>query len=112
MSWETTQTYYFCKRAVNCELGGFRSAKIVMVSVDFAEIEQCQSDGDWNATALILEDAAKQLVMAGADCVAICTNTMHLGFDQGRDRINIPCLRIGDALGELASRNEYCVMAC
>ena len=53
MSWESTQTYYsLINRAVNRELGGFHSAKIVMVSVDFAEIEQCQSDGGWNAVVI------------------------------------------------------------
>ena len=107
MSWESTQTYYsLIKRAVNRELGGFHSAKIVMVSVDFAEIEQCQSDGNWNAV-VILGDAAKQLIMAGADCVAIYTNTMHIVFDQVCEWINITCLHIGDALGEFASRDDH-----
>ena len=108
MSWESTQTYYsVINRAVNRELGGFHSAKTVMVSVDFAEIERCQADTDWNGAAVILRDAANQLVMAGADCVAICTNTMHIVFDQVCDGISIPCLHIGDALGEFASRNDY-----
>lgn len=67
MSWKSRQTYYsLINRAVNRESGGFRSAKIVMVSVDFAKIEQCRSDGAWNV-AVILGDAAKRLVMAGAD---------------------------------------------
>ena len=108
MSWESTQTYYsLINRAVNRELGGFHSAKIVMVSVDFAEIEQCQSDGNWDGAAVILGDAANQLIMAGADCIAICTNTMHIVFDQVCDGINVPCLHIADALGEFASRNDY-----
>ncbi len=108
MSWESTQTYYsLINRAVNRELGGFHSAKIVMVSLDFAEIEQCQSDGNWDGAAVILGDAANQLIRAGADCVAICTNTMHIVFDQVCGGINVPCLHIGDALGEFASRNDY-----
>ena len=108
MSWESTQTYYsLINRAVNRELGGFHSAKIVMVSVDFAEIEQCQSDGNWDGAAIILGDAANQLVMAGADCIAICTNTMHIVFDQVCGGINVPCLHIGDALGDFASRNDH-----
>ena len=108
MSWESTQTYYsLINRAVNRELGGFHSAKIVMVSVDFAEIERCQSDGNWDGAAVILRDAANQLIMAGADCIAICTNTMHIVFDQVCDGINVPCLHIGDALGEFASRNDH-----
>lgn len=108
MSWESTQTYYsLINRAVNRELGGFHSAKIVMMSVDFAEIEQYQSDGNWDGAAVILGDAANQLVMAGADCIAICTNTMHIVFDQVCNEINVPCLHIGDALGEFASRNDH-----
>ena len=107
MSWESTQSYYsLINYAVNRELGGFHSAKIVMVSVDFAEIEQCQSDGNWDDAAVILGDAANQLIMAGADCVAICTNTMHIVFDQVRGGINVPCLHIGDALSEFASQND------
>ena len=108
MSWESSQTYYsLINRAVNHELGGFHSANIVIVSVDFAEIEQCQSDGNWVGTAVILGKAASQLVTVGADCVAICTNTMHIVFDQVCGGINVPC--IGDALsdGEFASRNDY-----
>ena len=102
------QTYYsVINRSVNRELGGFHSAKIVMVSVDFAEIEQCQADTDWNGAAAILRDAANQLVMAGAECVVICTNTMHIVFDQVCDGLSIPCLHIADALGEFASRNDY-----
>ena len=108
MGWESTQTYYsLINSAVNRELGSFYSAKIVTVSVDFAEIEQCQSDGDWNGAAVILGDAAKQLMMAGADCVVICTNTMHLVFDQVCDGINVICLHIGDALGEFASPDDH-----
>ena len=108
VSWESSQTYYSSiNRAVNRELGGFHSAKIVIVSVDFAEIEQCQSDGNWVGAAVILGKAASQLVTVGADCVAICTNTMHIVFDQVCGGINVPCLHIGDALGEFASRNDY-----
>ena len=107
MSWESTQKYFFLiNRAVNCGLGGFHLAKIFMVTVDFAEIEQYQSDGDWNGGA-ILGDAVTQVVMAGANCVAICTNTTHLVFVQICDGINVTCLHTGDALGEFASRNDY-----
>ena len=75
--------------------------------MDFAEIEQCQSDGDWNAAAVILGYAAKHLVMAGADCVTIYTNTMQCLSDQVCNGINVTCLHIGDALGEFALRNDY-----
>ncbi len=75
--------------------------------MDFAEIEQYQSDGDWNGGAVILGDAVTQVVMAGANCVAICTNTTHLVFVQICDGINVTCLHTGDALGEFASRTDY-----
>ena len=78
-----------------------------MVSVDFAEIEPCQSDGDWNDISTIVVDAAKQLVMTGADCVAICTNAMHVVVGQVCDGINKLCLHIGDALGEFASWDDF-----
>ena len=108
MSWESTQTYYsLINRAVNPELDGFHSAKILMVSVDFAEIEQRQSDGNWDGAAVILGYEANQLIMAGADYVAICTNTMHIVFDQVSDGINLLRLHIGDALGEFASPKDH-----
>jgi len=111
MSWESTRTYYtLINRAINEKLGGFHSAKIVMVSVDFAEIEKCQSDGDWDSAAAMLAYAAKRLERAGADCIAICTNTMHVVFDHIRSQVTIPLIHIGDALGSFAVvHNHRCL---
>ncbi len=76
MSWESTVTYYqLINEAVKKSLGGLHSAKILLYSVDFQEIEECQTRGDWEKSARILGDAAKGL--EGADCIVICTNTMH-----------------------------------
>lgn len=98
MSWESTLSYY---RALNlgvkCALGGLHSAKILLNSVDFAEIEALQHEGRWDETALILADAAVALETAGADFLMICTNTMHKVAPQIQARIKIPLLHIADA---------------
>ena len=102
MSWESTSHYYSAiNREVNRQLGGFHSAKIVMVSVDFAEIERLQSDGNWHAAGQLLAHAGLQLQAAGADFLLICTNTMHKVAEQVENAVNIPLLHIADATGEL-----------
>jgi aspartate racemase len=100
MSWESTASYYqLINQGVKQQLGGLHSAKLVMVSVDFAEIEALQHQGDWQKTADILSDAATSLEAAGADFFLICTNTMHLVASQVADAVNIPLLHIADATG-------------
>ena len=80
MSWESTVTYYqVINETIKKELGGLHSAKIILYSVDFAEIEECQSKGEWERSAEILGEAAQALETAGADFILICTNTMHKG---------------------------------
>jgi len=107
MSWESTALYY---RIINEEikerLGGLHSAKIVMYSVDFAEIEACQSRGDWLRSADILADAAKRLESAGADFLVICTNTMHKVAPEIQRRIAIPILHIAEATAEALEENN------
>jgi aspartate racemase len=102
MSWESSVTYY---QAFNCAvkhaLGGLHSAKVVMVSVDFAEIEKLQHAGDWQATAVILSKAALQVEQAGADFLVICTNTMHKVAEQIQANINIPIVHIADSTAEV-----------
>lgn len=101
MSWESTQGYY---RALNdgvkASLGGLHSAKIALYSVDFSEIETCQRNSDWQQAGVILAQAARGVESAGADCLLICTNTMHKVADQVEDAINIPLIHIADATGE------------
>ncbi|MDU2904238.1 MAG: aspartate/glutamate racemase family protein [Veillonella sp.] len=78
MSWESTITYYqVLNETIKQALGGLHSAKCILYSVDFEEIEKCQANGDWNRSAEILSDAAQSLEKAGADYIVICTNTMH-----------------------------------
>jgi aspartate racemase len=98
MSWESTESYY---RAINegvkSVLGGLHSAKIAMISVDFAEIESLQHRGDWMQTAEILGQAALSLERAGADFIVICTNTMHKVLPEIQSHTKLPFLHIADA---------------
>ena len=106
MSWESTVTYYrLINEAVKERLGGLHSAKILLYSVDFQEIEECQTRGEWDSSAAILGDAAKRLEGAGADCIVICTNTMHKVAPQIGEQISIPILHIAEATAkELVGR--------
>lgn len=98
MSWESTITYYqIINDTVKKCLGGLHSAKILLYSVDFAEIEKCQAKGEWEKSAEILSDAAKSLQAAGADFIVICTNTMHKVAPQIQKEINIPIIHIAKA---------------
>ncbi len=95
MSWESAVTYYEAiNQAVAEELGGLHSARIVLYSVDFDEIERCQSSGNWERSAEILSDAARALERAGADLLLICTNTMHKVADEVAAAVSIPLLHI------------------
>ena len=101
MSWESTVTYYqIVNETVKEKLGGLHSAKILMYSVDFDEIEKLQASGNWEQSAQILADAACRLEKAGADFIVICTNTMHKVAPQIQSHINIPILHIADATAD------------
>ena len=101
MSWESTVPYY---RIINEEvkngLGGLHSAKIILYSVEFDEIEKCQSSGDWQRSGEILGAAAQKLEAAGADFILICTNTMHKVAPQIASMIHIPIIHIADATAD------------
>lgn len=101
MSWESTVTYYqIINKTIKDELGGLHSAKIILYSVDFAEIEKCQANGDWDKSADILGTAAENLEKAGADYIVICTNTMHKVVPQIQKHIRIPIIHIAEATAE------------
>ncbi|MDV7103853.1 aspartate/glutamate racemase family protein [Vibrio sp. TH_r3] len=107
MSWESTASYYSAiNEAVKQKLGGLHSAKLVMVSVDFAEIETLQHNGEWDKTAGILSKAAQSLQAAGADFFIICTNTMHKVAAQIQANVSIPLLHIADATAKQLNNNE------
>jgi aspartate racemase len=102
MSWESSLEYYkIINEEVRNRLGGFNSAKSVMYSVNFDEIEKLQKLGKWNEAGQILATAAKGLEMAGADCVVLCTNTMHIAAEDIVKATNIPFLHIADTTGEV-----------
>tara|TARA_B100000749_G_C18358577_1_gene436475 strand:- start:266 stop:964 length:699 start_codon:yes stop_codon:yes gene_type:complete len=106
MSWESTQTYYrLLNEGVKTRLGGLHSAKIVLYSVDFADIEALQHKGDWGATARILSDAALSLEKAGADFLVIGTNTMHKVAPEIEQVLRIPLLHIADATAKVLARD-------
>jgi len=101
MSWESTVSYYKAlNEGVKQNLGGLHSAKIALVSVDFAEIERLQHIGEWGKTADILSDAAVSVEAAGADFFMICTNTMHKVADELSAKVSIPLLHIADATAQ------------
>jgi len=101
MSWESTVTYYQqINELVKARLGGLHSAKIVLYSVEFEEIEACQSSGDWDRSADILTRAAQSLEKAGADFILICTNTMHKVYPQIQAGVGVPILHIADATAD------------
>jgi aspartate racemase len=98
MSWESTLPYYrIVNERVRQRLGGLHSAKLVLHSVDFAEIEALQHAGDWGAAGLILVEAARGLRAAGAEGLVICTNTMHLVAPAIEAAVDLPLLHIADA---------------
>ena len=101
MSWESSMTYYkVINETVKNRLGGLHSAKCIMYSVDFYDIEKCQADGNWEKSGEILGEAAYNLEKAGADFIVICTNTMHKVINQIKERISIPILHIAEMTAE------------
>lgn len=97
MSWESTVTYYqIVNQVVKERLGGLHSAKCILYSVEFDEIERCQSSGDWDRSAEILAQAAQALERAGADFILICTNTMHKVYEPVQAAVSVPILHIAD----------------
>jgi len=96
-SWESSVSYYQAiNEGVKAALGGLHSAKVILHSVDFAQIQQLQHAGDWDGAAAILINAAKGLEQAGADYLLICTNTMHKVAGEIQQQIGIPILHIAD----------------
>ena len=101
MSWESTLTYYQAiNQGVKAKLGGLHSAKIAMLSIDFAELEKMQIEENWSAQAELLVNAALKVEAAGADFLLICTNTMHKVANDVQAAISIPILHIADATAE------------
>ncbi len=101
MSWESSALYYrWINQGMRRRLGGLHSARMVLVSVDFAEVEAMQHAGDWDGAGALLADAARALHRAGADFMLICTNTMHKVADRVQAAAPIPLLHLADATAE------------
>ena len=97
MSWESTVPYYrLINEGVKQRLGGLHSARIILYSVDFAEVEHFQRKGDWTAAGAMLAQAAQKLQGAGAEALVLCTNTMHKVADAIESAVQIPLLHIAD----------------
>lgn len=101
MSWESSLEYYrIINEKVKQELGGLHSAKCILYSVDFEEIEVLQHEGKWDELTSIMIQAAQNLEKVGADMVVICTNTMHKMAEDVQARIDIPLIHIADATAQ------------
>jgi aspartate racemase len=101
MSWESSAEYYrIINEKIKEKLGGLHSAKSLIYSVDFEEIERLQHQGKWQELIEIMVDAAKRLESGGADFIVICTNTMHKMADEIQKSVKIPLLNIADATAE------------
>lgn len=108
MSWESSAQYYrILNQGARARLGSLRSAQILMYSVDFGPIEQAQREGRWDDAARTLQGAARRLHAGGADCIVLCTNTMHKVADAIAGSVPIPFIHIGDPLGQACQRNGW-----
>ena len=97
MSWESTVSYYrLINEGIKQRLGGLHSARLILYSVDFAEVEHLQRTGDWVAAGALLAKAAQKLEGAGAEVLLLCTNTMHKVADAIESAVRIPLLHIAD----------------
>lgn len=106
MSWESSKLYYeLINKKVKEELGGFHSAKSVMVSVDFDEVAELQAKDDWDNLNTMMVTAAQQLENAGADMVLVCANTMHLCSEEIIKNTSIPFLHVVEATGKIIRKN-------
>lgn len=101
MSWESTVPYYRqINETVKAELGGLHSARVVLYSLDFHEVERLQHAGDWDAAGALLADAARALQAAGAEVLVLCTNTMHKVAPAIEAAVRLPLLHIADPTAE------------
>lgn len=108
LSWQSTQTYYhIINTDINSRLGRNHSASILMYSFDFEEIEMLQNNSEWDRLNVLMADAGKRLADAGADCLLICSNTMHECAGYIEKQVNIPLLHIADAVGEVLLQGDF-----
>lgn len=107
MSWESSLKYYrLINEEVKSKLGGLHSAKCLLYSVDFEEIERYQAEGDWESAGKLLGDVAHSLELAGAEIIVICTNTMHKVIRYIEEKVSLPILHIADSTAMQIQRLE------
>jgi aspartate racemase len=107
MSWESSLEYYrIINEEVKAKLGGLHSAKCILYSVDFEEIERCQAQGDWESSGKLLGDAALSLEKAGAEMILICTNTMHKVIGYIEEKVSLPILHIADSTAKQIRKSK------
>jgi len=105
MSWESSAQYYrVINEAVKGRLGGFHSARLILYSIDFDELQRLQHAGDWASAGAMMADAARALEAAGAGCVVVCANTMHKSAPEIEAAVSIPLLHIADATAEAVTQ--------
>ncbi|MGH3738806.1 MAG: amino acid racemase [Micromonosporaceae bacterium] len=105
MSWESSAEYYrLANQLVKQRLGGLHSARCVLVSVDFAEVERLQVSGRWDEAGALLARAARSVEAAGAELMLLCTNTMHKVYDQVAAAVSIPVLHLADTTATAIQR--------
>lgn len=108
MSWESTIPYYrHINETIKERLGGLHSAKVVLYSVDFHDIERLQHIGDWDAAGAMLAEASRSLEKAGSDFLVLCTNTMHKVAAEIEDAVSIPLLHIADPTAAAIKQAGY-----
>lgn len=108
MSWHSTATYYrIVNESIAVALGDHSSARIVLQSLDFAEIRDCQRAEDWSQAAELLAEAGRRCEAGGADVVAICTNLMHRVAPEVDAAIDVPLLHIADAVATAAGPHRW-----
>lgn len=107
MSWESSLEYYrIINEEVKAKLGGLHSAKCILYSVDFEEIERCQAEGNWESSGKLLGDAALSLEKAGAEMILICTNTMHKVIGYIEEKVSLPILHIADSTAKQIQKSK------
>ncbi|MGG3497833.1 aspartate/glutamate racemase family protein [Peribacillus simplex] len=107
MSWESSLEYYrLINEEVKAKLGGLHSAKCILYSVDFEEIERYQAEGDWDRSGKLLADVALSLEKAGAEMIVICTNTMHKVVGYIEEKVSLPILHIADSTAKQIKRSK------
>ncbi len=101
LTWESTQEYYrILNESAKEWLGGYSSARCLLYSFDFAEVEKLQMEGDWDRLDQMMADAAQSLYRGGAEMIVLCTNTMHLSSEKIKASVPIPFLHIAQAAGQ------------